>query len=79
MQVHGVIMGFSLHANNSNDPPEVRNWRIHLITVVVSMGAIASKHFKYYEWPIGCLLTDCGSGIRHQCDWRDDGLGFVPA
>ncbi|KAL4958432.1 general substrate transporter [Aspergillus filifer] len=34
-------MGFSLHANNSNDPPEVRNWRIHLITCIVSMGAIA--------------------------------------
>ncbi|CEN60915.1 Putative Sugar transporter [Aspergillus calidoustus] len=34
-------MGFSLHAENSNDPPEVRNWRIHLIAVVMSMGAIA--------------------------------------
>ncbi|KAL2823867.1 general substrate transporter [Aspergillus cavernicola] len=34
-------MGFSLHAGNSNDPPEVRNWRIHVITTIVSMGAIA--------------------------------------
>jgi hypothetical protein len=36
-------MGFNLHADNSNDPPEVRNWRVHFIAVVVSMGAIASK------------------------------------
>ncbi|KAJ5480300.1 hypothetical protein N7530_005809 [Penicillium desertorum] len=34
-------MGFNLHADNSNDPPEVRNWRVHLIALVVSMGAIA--------------------------------------
>ncbi|EAU29436.1 conserved hypothetical protein [Aspergillus terreus NIH2624] len=34
-------MGFNLHADNSNDPPEVRNWRVHFIAVVVSMGAIA--------------------------------------
>lgn len=36
-------MGFNLHADNSNDPPEVRNWRVHLIALVVSMGALASK------------------------------------
>jgi hypothetical protein len=36
-------MGFNLHADNSNDPPEVRNWRVHLIAIIVSMGAIASK------------------------------------
>ncbi|KAH8422448.1 sugar porter family MFS transporter [Aspergillus melleus] len=34
-------MGFNLHADNSNDPPEVRNWRVHFIATVVSMGAIA--------------------------------------
>ncbi|KAF2161116.1 hypothetical protein M409DRAFT_69970 [Zasmidium cellare ATCC 36951] len=34
-------MGFSLHASNTNDPPEVRNWRIHLMAVIVSMGALA--------------------------------------
>ncbi|OGE47599.1 hypothetical protein PENARI_c040G08407 [Penicillium arizonense] len=34
-------MGFNLHADNSNDPPEVRNWRVHLIAIIVSMGAIA--------------------------------------
>ncbi|KAF9890485.1 hypothetical protein FE257_005890 [Aspergillus nanangensis] len=34
-------MGFNLHADNSSDPPEVRNWRVHLIATVVSMGAIA--------------------------------------
>lgn len=36
-------MGFNLHADNSNDPPEVRNWRVHLMALIVSMGSIASK------------------------------------
>ena len=26
-------MGFSLHADNSDDPPEVRNWRIHMVAL----------------------------------------------
>ncbi|GME53117.1 putative quinate permease protein [Neofusicoccum parvum] len=34
-------MGFNLHADNSNDPPEVRNWRVHLMALIVSMGSIA--------------------------------------
>jgi hypothetical protein len=34
-------MGFSLHASNTDDPPEVRNWKIHLIAVAVSMGSVA--------------------------------------
>lgn len=36
-------MGLTIHASNTNDPPEVRNWRIHLVVVIVSMGAVASK------------------------------------
>lgn len=36
-----AIMGFSLHAANTDDPPEVRNWRIHLMAVIVSMGSVA--------------------------------------
>lgn len=35
-------MGFNLHADN-DDPPQVRNWRVHLMALIVSMGAIASK------------------------------------
>lgn len=35
-------MGFSTHASGTNDPPEVRNWRIHLIAFVASMSALAS-------------------------------------
>ncbi|TQV96725.1 sugar transporter [Cordyceps javanica] len=30
-----------LHAGGTNDPDEVRNWRIHLIAVIASMSAIA--------------------------------------
>ncbi|CAN8106560.1 unnamed protein product [Discula destructiva] len=33
-------MGFNLHAG-SLDPPEVRNWKVHLIAAVASMSAIA--------------------------------------
>ncbi|KAF3940253.1 hypothetical protein ABW19_dt0208062 [Dactylella cylindrospora] len=33
-------MGFNLHAE-SNDPPEVRNIRVHLIAVIMSMGSLA--------------------------------------
>ncbi|KAF4983961.1 hypothetical protein FZEAL_753 [Fusarium zealandicum] len=34
-------MGFNTHASGTNDPPEVRNWRIHLIALVASMSALA--------------------------------------
>jgi hypothetical protein len=36
-------MGFQLHANG-DDPPEVRNWRVHLMAIIVSMGALASEY-----------------------------------
>ncbi|KAK2042888.1 general substrate transporter [Colletotrichum somersetense] len=32
---------FSTHASGTQDPPEVRNWRIHLIALVASMSALA--------------------------------------
>lgn len=31
----------NLHASNTDDPPEVRNWRIHLMALIVSMGSVA--------------------------------------
>ncbi|KAK1224675.1 hypothetical protein PQX77_012421 [Marasmius sp. AFHP31] len=34
-------MGWSTHATGTNDPPEVRNWRIHLIALITSMTALA--------------------------------------
>ncbi|KAF2245304.1 quinate permease [Trematosphaeria pertusa] len=34
-------MGWSIHAAGTEDPPEVRNWRIHLIALVASMSALA--------------------------------------
>jgi MFS family permease len=32
---------WNTHASGTNDPPEVRNWRIHLIALVASMSALA--------------------------------------
>ncbi|TDZ36751.1 Quinate permease [Colletotrichum trifolii] len=32
---------FSTHASGTHDPPQVRNWRIHLIALVASMSALA--------------------------------------
>lgn len=34
---------FSTHAQGTNDPPEVRNWTIHLVALVASMSALASR------------------------------------
>lgn len=34
-------MGFAA-AKGTNDPPEVRNWTIHIIALVASMAALAS-------------------------------------
>ncbi|OAQ64612.1 sugar transporter [Pochonia chlamydosporia 170] len=34
-------MGFDLHAEGTNDPRDVRNWRIHMIAIIASMSAIA--------------------------------------
>lgn len=34
---------FNTHASGTLDPPEVRNWRIHLIALIASMSALASK------------------------------------
>lgn len=40
-------MGWSTHAAGTNDPPEVRNWTIHLIALVASMSALASESKSY--------------------------------
>lgn len=34
-------MGWSTHASGTKDPPEVRNWKIHLVAFVASMSALA--------------------------------------
>ncbi|KAF2451082.1 MFS quinate transporter-like protein QutD [Karstenula rhodostoma CBS 690.94] len=34
-------MRWNIHANGTKDPPEVRNWRIHMIALVASMSALA--------------------------------------
>ncbi|KAJ6438477.1 sugar transporter [Purpureocillium lavendulum] len=34
-------MGFEFHAEGTNDPKDVRNWRIHLVAIIASMSAIA--------------------------------------
>lgn len=38
---------FNTHASGTLDPPEVRNWRIHLIALIASMSALASKTHKW--------------------------------
>ncbi|KAF3179589.1 hypothetical protein EYR41_002991 [Orbilia oligospora] len=63
---------FNLHADN-DDPPGVRNWGVHLIAVVVSMGSLA---MGYDTAVIGGTMAldsfkrDFGlnSGSQH---WRD--------
>ncbi|EON69551.1 hypothetical protein W97_08811 [Coniosporium apollinis CBS 100218] len=32
---------FNLHADNNDDPPEVRNYRVHLMAIIMSMGSVA--------------------------------------
>ncbi|KAI5238044.1 hypothetical protein E4T42_09081 [Aureobasidium subglaciale] len=34
-------MGWSTHASGTQDPPEVRNWKTHLVAFVASMSALA--------------------------------------
>ena len=36
-------MGFNFHAKGTKDPEDVRNWRIHMIAIIASMAALASK------------------------------------
>lgn len=55
-------MGFKLHASNSDDPPEVRNWRIHLMAVIVSMGSLASRSLASFRLTIH-LANEIRSGI----------------
>ncbi|KJZ70948.1 hypothetical protein HIM_09652 [Hirsutella minnesotensis 3608] len=33
-------MGFNLHAEGTNDPKDVRNWRIHMVAIIASMSAV---------------------------------------
>jgi hypothetical protein len=40
-------MVWNTHALGTLDPPEVRNWRIHLIALVASMSALASMSPNY--------------------------------
>ncbi|KAI5269639.1 hypothetical protein E4T47_06956 [Aureobasidium subglaciale] len=37
-------MGWSTHASGTQDPPEVRNWKIHLVAFVASMSALAMSY-----------------------------------
>ena len=42
-------MGWSTHATGTQDPPEVRNWKIHLVALVASMSALASKSSRVHR------------------------------
>ncbi|KAK6357346.1 hypothetical protein TWF718_001659 [Orbilia javanica] len=71
-------MGFNLHAENG-DPPEVRNWRVHLMAIIVSMGSLA---MGYDSAVIGGTMAldsfkrDFGlnNGSQH---WRDTLQGNI--
>ena len=71
-------MGFNLHAAGTSDPKEVRNWKIHLIAIVASMSAIASKSahkMRVFIYGIGANL---GSGLRYFSHWGNFGSGLLP-
>lgn len=36
-------MSFDLHASGTDDPPQVRNWKIHIFAFIASMSAVASE------------------------------------
>lgn len=42
-------MGWCTHAAGTDDLPEVRNWRIHFVALVVSMSALASMYEISYR------------------------------
>jgi hypothetical protein len=37
---------FTTHASGTLDPPEVRNWRLHVIACIASMSALASESVR---------------------------------
>lgn len=45
-------MGFTLHANNTDDPPAVRNWRIHMMAIIASMGSVASMRSNSFPFAL---------------------------
>jgi hypothetical protein len=40
---------FKTHAKGTSDPPEVRNWYIHLVALVASMSALASRSLPVFK------------------------------
>lgn len=56
---------FKTHAAGTNDPPEVRNWTIHMIALVASMSALAST-FEAFISSVLSLSYD-SVNIRRPC------------
>ncbi|KAI4813392.1 hypothetical protein E4T44_10814, partial [Aureobasidium sp. EXF-8845] len=54
-------MGWSTHATGTQDPPEVRNWKIHLVALVASMSALASESCFILEF----TFTDVGQTVGY--------------
>jgi hypothetical protein len=69
---------FSTHASGTLDPPEVRNWRIHLIALIASMSALASK-CRLGVLPAKRVNLTSRSGLRHSSHWWDHGPELFPA
>ncbi|KFY70139.1 hypothetical protein V499_09425 [Pseudogymnoascus sp. VKM F-103] len=63
-------MGFALHANNTDDPPAVRNWRIHMIAIIASMGSVAKFQAYNYAVALDSFKRDFGlnKATQHQRD-----------
>lgn len=62
---------FKTHASGTLDPPEVRNWRIHLIALIASMSALASQFTSLKNGDLGTDYRT--SGLRYCSYWRDYG------
>lgn len=74
-------MGWSTHATGTQDPPEVRNWKIHLVAFVASMSALASQSSPFHiytfvdrAWTVGYDTSVIGGTMALDSFRRDFGL-----
>lgn len=67
-------MVWNTHASGTLDPPEVRNWRIHLIALVASMSALASMDL---DSSLNQDDSRFSSGLRYGRYWGYYGTGLV--
>lgn len=66
---------FTTYASGTLDPPEVRNWRLHVIACVASMSALASR--SMFQASEEAYTDSINSGLRHRRHWRNYGPRLV--